>query len=131
GTAPQPRPIAKGNHSPPDRIKKPRIPKTRVKSAWQTRVSSRRHSTVVTAGRLWLFGQGRRAGFVPDEDVAVDGYDQRRLPREEGAPLRFSSLDFDGRLTVTDPDLFLRHLALGFGRAKAFGCGLMLIRRAR
>ncbi|MCA3337909.1 MAG: DUF3489 domain-containing protein, partial [Roseomonas sp.] len=32
-------------HSPPDRIKKPRIPKTRVKSAWQTRVSSRRHST--------------------------------------------------------------------------------------
>ncbi|MFN7307144.1 MAG: hypothetical protein ACK5TQ_11275, partial [Acetobacteraceae bacterium] len=46
GTAPQPRPIAKGNHSPPDRIKKPRIPKTRVKSAWQTRVSSRRHSTL-------------------------------------------------------------------------------------
>lgn len=95
-----------------------------------TRAEARRDA-VVTAGRLWLFGQGRRAGFVPDEDVAVDGYDQRRLPREENAPLRFSSLDFDGRLTVTDPDLFLRHLALGFGRAKAFGCGLMLIRRAR
>jgi len=45
GTAPQPRPIAKGNHSPPNGIKKPRIPKTRVKSAWQTRVSSRQHST--------------------------------------------------------------------------------------
>jgi len=34
-------------------------------------------------------------------------------------------------LTVEDPPLFLVALAAGFGRARAFGCGLMLIRRAR
>lgn len=90
-----------------------------------------RRDAVVSAGRLWLAAQGSSGGFTPDSDVAVDGYDQRRLPRDQGAALRFSSLDFDGRLTVTDPSLFIRQLATGFGRAKAFGCGLMLIRRAR
>ena len=33
-------------------------------------------------------------------------------------------------IEVTDPPAFLARLAAGFGRAKAFGCGLMLIRRA-
>jgi CRISPR system Cascade subunit CasE len=40
-------------------------------------------------------------------------------------------LDFEGVLEVTDPVRFLAALANGFGRARAFGCGLMLIRRAR
>lgn len=89
-----------------------------------------RHDAIITTGRAWLTDQGARCGFTPDDDIAVDGYDQRRLPRDGGTALCFSSIDLDGRLTVTDPALFLRHLALGFGRAKAFGCGLMLIRRA-
>jgi CRISPR system Cascade subunit CasE len=38
-------------------------------------------------------------------------------------------LDLSGALTVTDPTLFLEKLSGGFGRAKAFGLGLMLIRR--
>jgi CRISPR system Cascade subunit CasE len=32
---------------------------------------------------------------------------------------------------VKEPDRFLAKLAQGFGRARAFGCGLMLIRRTR
>ena len=35
-----------------------------------------------------------------------------------------------GEITITDPAAFLSKLPLGFGSAKAFGCGLMLIRRA-
>jgi len=35
-----------------------------------------------------------------------------------------------GALEIADPAAFLARLAQGFGRAKAFGCGLMLIRRA-
>ena len=46
------------------------------------------------------------------------------------APIRFSVLDFTGVLEVRDPAAFLAAIARGFGRAKAFGCGLMLIRRA-
>jgi CRISPR system Cascade subunit CasE len=33
-------------------------------------------------------------------------------------------------LQVTDPAAFLAKVASGFGPQKAFGCGLMLLRRA-
>ena len=42
----------------------------------------------------------------------------------------YSTLDFQGVLTVGDPDSLLPAIARGFGAAKAYGCGLMLIRRA-
>ena len=90
-----------------------------------------RPEAVVQAGRAWLAAQGTRHGFTPDAGVAVDAYDQLRLPRPGGAALRYSVVDFEGLLTVHDPAAFLPALATGFGRAKAFGCGLMLIRRAR
>ncbi len=40
-------------------------------------------------------------------------------------------LDLEGEIEVTDPAAFATALAQGFGRAKAWGCGMMLIRRAR
>ena len=39
-------------------------------------------------------------------------------------------LDFEGVLEVDDVAEFLKKLAAGIGRARAFGCGLMLIRPA-
>lgn len=79
-----------------------------------------------TAGAAWLAGQGTRAGFgVVQAEVSA----YRVLePRPRGP--RFGVLDLDGVLEVTDPAAFLARLVQGFGRAKAFGCGLMLIRRA-
>jgi CRISPR system Cascade subunit CasE len=62
--------------------------------------------------------------------IAVDGYERVRLPRPAGPDAVFGRLDLDGVLAVGDPALFLSSLASGFGRARAFGCGLMLIRRA-
>ena len=41
-----------------------------------------------------------------------------------------SNLDFEGQLEVTDPVVFLEKVKAGFGPQKAFGCGLMLLRRA-
>ena len=64
-------------------------------------------------------------------EVGVDGYETVRIPRAGGQPAQFSVLDFEGVLEVTDPMRFLAALVNGFGRARAFGCGLMLIRRAR
>ncbi|OBP13646.1 type I-E CRISPR-associated protein Cas6/Cse3/CasE [Rheinheimera sp. SA_1] len=43
--------------------------------------------------------------------------------------ISYSAVDYEGVLTVNEPELFLTQVALGLGRAKAFGCGLMLIRR--
>jgi CRISPR system Cascade subunit CasE len=39
-------------------------------------------------------------------------------------------VDISGVIEVREPDRFLSALARGFGRARAHGCGLMLIRRA-
>ncbi|RMF17014.1 MAG: type I-E CRISPR-associated protein Cas6/Cse3/CasE [Candidatus Dadabacteria bacterium] len=82
-----------------------------------------------TAGAAWIDRQAERHGFaVLPESLRVDGYRQHRA-RQGARRIRFSTLDFHGLLTVTDPDRFLAKLCAGFGAAKAFGCGLMLIRR--
>jgi CRISPR system Cascade subunit CasE len=59
----------------------------------------------------------------------MDGYDRVAMPRQNGGAAVFGVLDMSGALEVTDPERFLTKLAQGFGRGKAFGCGLMLIRR--
>jgi len=90
-----------------------------------------RETIIPEAGRAWLARQGERHGFAPQGEVAVDGYETMRMPRPgAGKPVQFGRLDFDGVLVVRDPTAFLAQLAQGFGRARAFGCGLMLIRRA-
>jgi CRISPR system Cascade subunit CasE len=90
-----------------------------------------RQQTVADAGRGWLTRQGLRAGFTPEADgLRIDGYDTVRVPRRGNAPVEFGRLEFEGALEVTDPALFVAAVAGGFGRARAFGCGLMLLRRA-
>ena len=84
------------------------------------------------AAEAWMTRQGARAGFVPQE-VFVQHYDAVTLPghrgKRRGAP-RLGILDLSGHLEVGDPETFVTALGNGFGRGKAFGCGLMLIRRA-
>lgn len=88
--------------------------------------------------RTWIERQGERSGFAIDQ-VQVISYDKRRMPRGKknstSRNLRddvvFGIADLDGILGVTEPDAFLGALRSGFGRAKAFGCGLMLIKRPK
>jgi CRISPR system Cascade subunit CasE len=95
--------------------------------------AERRPGAIVTAGLAWLERQGQRAGFEiadAEETLEIDGYDQFEIGRDGRKPaIRISVLTFDGFLTVKDPESFLRELPEGFGRARAFGCGLILIRR--
>lgn len=88
-----------------------------------------RPAAVLSAGRAWLTRQGQAHGFAPMGDPAVDGYEQVRIQRHPAKPAVFSVLDISGVLEVHDPDRFLASMTAGFGRARAFGCGLMLIRR--
>ncbi|WP_341668069.1 type I-E CRISPR-associated protein Cas6/Cse3/CasE [Alcaligenes sp. SDU_A2] len=81
------------------------------------------------AAQDWL-GQDRRArewGFSLDMPAAVDGYMQHQSRKKKGT-IRFSSVDYQGVLTIQNPDLFWQQYCLGYGRAKALGCGLMLLR---
>lgn len=89
-----------------------------------------RETVIPEAGRAWLAKQGERHGFALEGEVGVDGYETIRLPRPGADLIRYGVLDFEGVLTVRDPAAFLSQLAQGFGRARAFGCGLMLVRRA-
>jgi CRISPR system Cascade subunit CasE len=81
------------------------------------------------AGRRWLEGQGERAGFAVRE-ARVDAYRVVVPPGKGARRPRFGVIDLEGEVEVADPAAFLARLVQGFGRAKAFGCGLMLIRRA-
>ena len=82
-------------------------------------------------GFSWLSAQAGKSGFrVQQTDVSIEGYRQHGIYRKGGAPaMKFSTLDFEGMLTVVDPEAFLAAIARGFGAAKAYGCGLLLIRR--
>lgn len=83
------------------------------------------------AGHIWLAKQGDKAGFrvlaAEVADYSTEVLPGHRGPRK-GQP-QFGILDLTGRIEITDPAAFLAQVAAGFGRAKAFGCGLMLIRR--
>jgi CRISPR system Cascade subunit CasE len=83
----------------------------------------------------WLDRVAKRNGFevaltdeeAPQHKLQVDAYEQsvavKRLHH-----IRFSTVDFSGELLVTNPPLFNLALYNGLGHAKAFGCGLLLVR---
>jgi len=89
-----------------------------------------RQIAIDESGRKWLEGQAGRNGFRLEENVGIDGYRAVEIERSGHRPVRFSLLDFSGVLTIVEPPSFEAALARGFGKAKSFGCGLMLIRRA-
>lgn len=91
--------------------------------------SARRMDIAEHEARVWLTGQGERRGFSV-EALAVDDYSTVRLNRRNDKPATFGILDLRGLLTVRDPEALIGALLSGFGRAKAYGCGLMLVRRA-
>ena len=92
--------------------------------------SPARDGLAVEAGRDWLAGQGAKAGFRLDR-LEVIAYQTEKIPRHRKRPIELGVLDLEGDITVETPDRFLQALAKGFGKAKGFGCGLMLIRRRK
>lgn len=87
------------------------------------------------AGLRWLDFRAEKLGFeFSHEHLRVDGYCIQTFYRgkknQKKNRIRFATLDFEGVCTVCDPQAMLDTLYHGIGPAKAFGCGLMLIRRA-
>lgn len=78
----------------------------------------------------WIAARATRAGFeLTESGLMTESYQQHRLSRGKGNPIQFSTVDCTGQLTVTDSEAFLAVAMNGLGPAKAFGCGLLLIRR--
>ena len=84
----------------------------------------------------WLDGVAKRNGFeiaLTNEEesqckLQIDAYEQSKVAKRDHN-IRFSAVDFSGELMVTNPELFQSALLNGLGHAKAFGCGLLLVRR--
>lgn len=80
------------------------------------------------AGSVWLRERVKHIGCRVDLDrLRVDRHRVHRMKRRRGIVV--SMLDYEGELQVTDPVAFVSALFSGIGPAKAFGCGLMLVRR--
>lgn len=83
---------------------------------------------VQVACTAWLQRRGERLGFVADpETLLIEGYEQHREKPDQ--MLKFSTVELTGQLTVRDSNTFRLALLNGVGSAKAFGCGLLLVRR--
>ena len=61
---------------------------------------------------------------------STSGFKPSELNAGGARAIKLGLLDLSGTLRVSDPATFAARLGQGFGRARAFGCGLMLIRRA-
>ncbi|PKD42351.1 type I-E CRISPR-associated protein Cas6/Cse3/CasE [Methylomonas sp. Kb3] len=86
----------------------------------------------------WMIKQGERCGFtllsgddglpkLQNSTYAWHGLQQKAV--KKGEKSGFSSVDFTGELQITDAEKFRQTLFTGLGRAKAFGCGLLMVRR--
>jgi len=110
----------------------------------QTERAASRDQVLANVARSWVGAQGEQHGFKlvlnPADDkpyLDASNYETIQIPRMKDGKLvprsqfaKFSVLDFAGIIEITDPMLFLTQLGKGFGKAKAFGCGLMLVKRA-
>lgn len=77
----------------------------------------------------WLLERALKYGFSLHEgSFRVVQQEVRQFLRQR-KPVTLGIATFEGILEVTDVAMFLRALARGIGRAKAYGCGLLTIAR--
>ena len=76
----------------------------------------------VTRAAKW----GVDVASVDGPDVLVHERQTERFNRG-GSTVTIAKATFDGRLTITDPDLLREAMRNGIGPAKAYGCGLLTL----
>ena len=83
----------------------------------------------------WMVKQSEKNGFSIAKDdnnqykLQNSTYQWHSIKADRRIKSDFSSVDFLGDLEITDVEKFTKALFVGIGPAKAFGCGLMLVRR--
>ena len=84
-----------------------------------------------SAVERWLAVRGETNGFNLIDSTVMDiGWVGIRRGGQSGRHrVSFATATLTGRLSVTDPRLFQQALLNGIGPQKAFGCGLMLVKR--
>ena len=102
----------------------------KLRMGWKDMPADERPSLAQVAyegGSRWLRDREDRLGCRVEFDrLHVDGHTVYHL---KWRGISLSTLDFTGELQVADTKKFLSALYHGIGPAKAFGCGLLLVRR--
>lgn len=83
--------------------------------------------------KKWLFDRAEKYGFKLEEKEfqSVRNRKYRFYKGEKGKySVSFTSVTFEGALTVTDEEKFRETLCKGIGREKAYGQGLLTVIRA-
>ena len=89
------------------------------------------HKLISDSCIKWLNKKSNSNGFSFNEkEIMVDGYQKIRIYKVNKPNIFYSAVDFKGFLTVLEPEIFKSVLEKGIGKSKAFGCGLMLVKRA-
>jgi CRISPR system Cascade subunit CasE len=84
---------------------------------------------VEAAALQWLFAREERLGVRFRRDAcSAAGYRQVRIARGRASPIRHSVIDYEGALEVIDPEALARTASAGVGKARAYGCGLLMLR---
>lgn len=80
----------------------------------------------------WLIARGSTLGAEFDrERCSATGYNQVIIRKAGNSkPITFSEIDYEGVLTIADPARFTSALFTGVGKARSYGCGLLLVRPA-
>jgi CRISPR system Cascade subunit CasE len=114
------------------------------------KVGSQRHDVVMHARRggdqahwddiaqrtvpPWMETKLAAAGLeAPALAMMVEAYTRRRFahdPRSRGQAVTIATTDLRGTGTVTNSDALRAALLAGIGSGRAYGCGMLLIRRA-
>jgi CRISPR system Cascade subunit CasE len=90
---------------------------------------AQRAQATYDAGHAWLEAQGSKAGFKLIVPPVVATYAPAAVEGQKSRIINFSELDFSGQIEITDAAAFAAKLATGYGSAKAYGNGLMLLSR--
>jgi CRISPR system Cascade subunit CasE len=81
----------------------------------------------------WLTRQGKRQGFEVEAAIIIasdilKGYGKKM---QDGKPIHLQQVHYEGLLRALDVESLTEALKKGIGPGKAFGCGLLSLRRDR
>jgi len=81
-------------------------------------------------GMAWLENKGLQHGFsVKNWDVSIGNDGEYEVKAQGKHPFTIRTLDFEGRLEVTNVEKVKTALFTGIGSAKSFGCGFLSVSR--
>ena len=86
---------------------------------------------LMDSGLEWLEKRSEQNGFIFNrEQVIVDGYQKMEGSKgKTGHRIQIGVIDYSGVLMVDNSERFKNMLFSGIGKSRAFGCGLLLIKR--